>query len=131
MLTKITIADYMTKHLVTLKADSNVFDAIKTLLNHKITSAPVVDERGGLLGIFSEKDSMKVVLEQAYNQSASAKVSEYMSCDTITVDADASIVDLAERFQNSNVRAFPVYANQQLVGIISRTDVLRALVSIA
>ncbi len=130
MLAKITIADYMSTHLVTLTMETSVLDAIQKLLNHKVTSAPVLDAQKRLVGMFSEKDSMKVVLECAYNQSMSAKVGEYMSTDIVTVDADASIVDLASKFEASSVRSYPVYDDNQLVGLISRTDVLRALMSV-
>ncbi|MEQ1621182.1 MAG: CBS domain-containing protein [Methylococcales bacterium] len=130
MLAKITVADYMSKNLVKLGKDTNAIDAIKTLLSHKITSAPVTDQQGHLLGIFSEKDVMRVVLETVYNQSQSGKVEEYMSTDLSGVSADASIVDLAEKFHQSSVRSFPVFQDSKLVGIVSRTDVLRALASI-
>ncbi len=130
MLTKITVADYMTKKLVTLSRETNVIDAITKLLNHKITCAPVVDQEGHLLGMFSEKDGMKVFLESVYNQGVSGKVGDFMTKDTISVDAHSSIVDLAEKFQPSSVRSFPVFEDNKLVGIISRTDVLKALVDI-
>jgi CBS domain-containing protein len=130
MLAKITVADYMSKRLVTLTKDTDVIDAVKKLLDHKITSAPVIDQRGRLLGMFSEKDVMSIVLETAYNQSMSGRVGEYMTTEVISVDADSSIVDLAEKFQQSSVRSFPVFQDTDLVGIVSRTDVLRALASI-
>ncbi|MDD5410105.1 MAG: CBS domain-containing protein [Methylobacter sp.] len=130
MLAKITVAEYMSKRLVTLTKDTDVIDAVKKLLDHKITSAPVVDQRGHLLGMFSEKDVMRVVLESAYNQSMSGKVGEFMTSKTISVNADSSIVDLAEKFQQSPIRSFPVFQGTDLVGIVSRTDVLRALASI-
>jgi len=130
MLAKITVAEYMSKRLVTLTKDTDVIDAVKKLLDHKITSAPVVDQRGHLLGMFSEKDVMRVVLESAYNQSMSGKVGEFMTSETISVNADSSIVDLAEQFQQSPIRSFPVFQDTELVGIVSRTDVLRALASI-
>jgi CBS domain-containing protein len=129
MLTKITVADYMSKRLVTLAKDNNVIDAVKKLLDHKITSAPVVDQRGHLLGMFSEKDVMNIVLETVYNQSMSGKVGDYMTKEVISVDAESSIVDLAEKFQQSSVRSYPVFQDNDLVGIVSRTDVLRALAS--
>ena len=129
MLTKITVADYMSKRLVTLARDTEVIDAVKKLLDHKITSAPVVDQRGHLLGMFSEKDVMSIVLETVYNQSMSGKVGDYMTAEVISVDADSSIVDLAEKFQQSSVRSYPVFHDNELVGIVSRTDVLRALAS--
>ncbi|MGR9012986.1 MAG: CBS domain-containing protein [Gammaproteobacteria bacterium] len=129
MLAKITIADYMSKRLVTLSQGTEVIDAVKLLLDHKITSAPVVDQQGNLLGMFSEKDVMRIILETVYNQSMSGKVGDYMSLDVVSVDAQSSIVDLAEKFQQSSVRSFPVFQDNELVGIVSRTDVLRALAS--
>lgn len=129
MLSKITVADYMTKRLVTLSKGTSVIDAIKKLLDHKITCAPVIDEQGRLIGMFSEKDGMRVFLESVYDQGMAGKVGDFMSTEILSVDANSSIVDLAERFQSSSVRSFPVFDHAKLVGIISRTDVLRALVS--
>ena len=69
MLAKITVADYMTKRLVTLTLtkDTSVIDAIKKLLDHKITGAPVIDSKGRLIGMFTEKDGVKLFLESVYN----------------------------------------------------------------
>lgn len=130
MLAKITVGDYMTKRVVTLSKDSLVIDAIRKLLEHKITCAPVVDEQGHLLGVFSEKDSIKVFLKSVYNQDMAGKVADYMTAGVISVDADASIVELAEKFDQSSVRSFPVFDEGKFVGIISRTDVLKALISL-
>lgn len=87
------------------------------------------DDHGKVVGMFTEKDGIKVVLETAYNQSGAGKVSEFMTEQVVHIEAETSIVDLAEKFQGSSVRSFPVYKDQDLVGIISRTDVLRALAS--
>ena len=130
MLAKITVADFMAKRLVTLTKDTNVIDAIKKLLDHKITCAPVVDSKGQLVGMFSEKDGMKVFLESVYNQGMSGKVGEYMTTDTINVDANSSIVDVAEKFEKSSNRSFPVFQDGEFVGVISRVDDFRALVAI-
>jgi CBS domain-containing protein len=130
MLAKITVADYMTKRLVTLTEDTDVFEAVKKLLDHKITSAPVIDSQGRLVGMFSEKDGLKIFLESVYNQGMSGKVGDYMTVGAIRVEADASIVDLAEKFQQSSVRSFPVFNGQDFVGIVSRVDVMKALLSI-
>ena len=130
MLAKITVADYMTKRMVTLKEETDVVEAIQMMLDHKITSAPVVNNHGDLVGMFSEGDCMKVVLEMAYNQSMVGKVGEFMSREIQPVDANSSILDLAEQFLSSNVRSYPVFENSELVGVVSRTDVLKALTSI-
>jgi CBS domain-containing protein len=127
MLTKISVADYMTKHLVTLTSGHSVIDAIKILLDHRITCAPVLDDKGRLLGMFSEMDGMKAFLDTVYNQGMSGKVGDYMTRNPVTVDANASIVDLAEKFMELPIRSFPVYEDGDLVGIISRTDLFKAL----
>lgn len=130
MLAKITIADYMTKNIMTVKQGTDALSAIKQLLSHKITCAPVLDDTGTLVGMFSEKDCMKIVLSAAYNQGLSGTVKDFMSTQILSVDAGSSIVDLAEKFDDSISRSYPVFDNKQLVGIVSRTDVLKALVSI-
>lgn len=129
MLAKIAVADYMSKHPVTVSPDTEVSSAFKKMLDHKITSVPVVDSHGKLVGIFSEKDGMKIVLESAYNQSMTGKVSEFMTAAPLVVDVEESLVDVAAKFQNSPIRSFPVFQDGAMVGMISRVDVLRALVS--
>ncbi len=130
MLAKITVADYMTKNIFTLKENVSVVTAIKAILDHKITSAPVLDDNGRLIGMFSEKDSIKVVLDAAYNEDFGGTVGAFMAKDIITVNEDDNIVNLAEQFQNCATRSFPVMDDDKLVGVISRTDVLRALVTL-
>ncbi|NOR68878.1 MAG: CBS domain-containing protein [Methylomarinum sp.] len=130
MLAKITIADYMTKNIMTVKPDADALIAIKQLLDHRITCAPVLDHNGKLVGMFSEKDCMKVVLGASYNQGMSGKVEDFMTKEILSVNAESSIVDLADKFQDTSLRSYPVFDEKDLVGIVSRTDVLRALVSI-
>jgi len=130
MLAKITVSDYMSKRIITVTKETHVIDAVKKLLDNKVTSAPVVDEQGRLIGLFSEKDSIKVFLESVYNQGMSGKVGDHMTTGTISVDADSSIVELAEKFDQSSVRSFPVFDGGKFVGMISRTDVLKALITL-
>jgi CBS domain-containing protein len=80
--------------------------------------------------MFSEKDGMKVFLDSVYNQGMSGTVGDYMTTETIKVEAASSIVDLAEQFQQSSIRSIPVFDDGSFVGVISRTDVLKAMVSI-
>jgi CBS domain-containing protein len=85
MLAKIAVADYMTKKLVTLSKQTSVIDAIKKMLDHKITCAPVIDEQGHRIGMFSEKDGMRVFLESVYDQGMSGKVEDFMATEIISV----------------------------------------------
>jgi len=121
------VKDYMAKTLVTFKPDTDVLDAIHVPVNKRIAGAPVVDDAGNLLGMISEFDCMKVALDAGYHGNWGGPVREFMSEGAKTVDADMSIIDLAQEFVTSRYRRFPVMQGTRLVGQISRRDVLRAL----
>jgi CBS domain-containing protein len=121
------VKDYMARTLVTFKPDTDVLDAVHSLVKNRIAGAPVVDDAGNLLGMLSELDCMKIALHAGYHGDWGGPVSDYMSDGVETVDADMSIIDLAQVFIDSRYRRFPVMENNRLVGQISRRDVLRAL----
>ena len=121
------VKDYMAKTLVTFKPDTNVLDAVHDLVEHRIAGAPVVDDQGNIIGMLSEFDCMKVALQAGYHGDYGGPVSDYMSRDVKTVNAEMSIVDLAQQFAAKGYRRFPVTDKNRLVGQISRRDVLRAL----
>ncbi|NNF40667.1 MAG: CBS domain-containing protein [Woeseiaceae bacterium] len=125
------VKDYMARTLVTFKPETDVLDAVHTLVQHRIAGAPVVDDEGNLLGMLSEFDCMKVALNAGYHGVWGGPVSDFMSNGVETIDADMSIVDLAQVFINTKFRRFPVMHDTRLVGQISRRDVLRALEHIA
>ena len=125
------VKDYMARTLVTFKPETDVLDAVHTLVEHRIAGAPVVDDEGNLLGILSEFDCMKVALNAGYHGIWGGPVRDFMSDGVKTVDADMSIVDLAQVFINKKFRRFPVTQGTRLIGQISRRDVLRALESIS
>ncbi len=130
MLAKIKIADYMTKNITTLNKETDIFVAIQQLLDHKQTSAPVLDNSGKYIGIFSEKDCIEAVLESAYNQGTSGKVADFMSNETISVNAETSIIDIAEKFKVCSERVLPVISDHKIVGLISGENLLQALTSV-
>jgi CBS domain-containing protein len=118
----------MATYLVTFKTDTDVLEAVNSLLQYRISGAPVVDEQNHMLGIISEKDCLKAVLSAAYHDDLGATVGELMTKDVETVDADISILDVAELFLQTNIRRYPVLHEGRLVGQISRRDILRAFV---
>ena len=128
MLKSVTARDYMASGLVTFKPDTDVLEAVKDLLEYRISGAPVVDDHHRLVGVISEKDCLKTVLSAAYNGDWGATVAELMTKEVETVAADASIVEVAEMFVKDNRRRYPVVDDEgRLVGQISRRDILRAL----
>lgn len=125
------VRDYMAGRITTFKPDDDVMDAIHKLVEQRIAGAPVVDNKGDLIGMLSELDCMKVALNAGYYGDWGGPVADYMSTDVVSVDADMNIVDLAQRFLDTGFRRFPVLRNGRLVGQISRRDALRALNELA
>lgn len=124
----LNVSKYMISKLITLKADMDISEAIEIFLKHKISGAPVVDDSGQLIGLFSEADCIDSYLSCAYNENAGCgSVGDSMSDDVITVDANADIIEAARVFKENRLRRIPVTDHGKLVGQISRHDLLRAI----
>ncbi len=121
------VKDFMTREVVTLTPDTEILRAVNTLMVNDIAAAPVVDDQGSLVGILTERDCMRVVLKAGYHAEYGGLVSEYMSHEVDTINAHESIIDVAKLFFGQRFHRYPVMENDQLVGLISRRDVLRAL----
>lgn len=127
----VVVKDYMARTLITFKPETDVLDAVHELVKHRIAGAPVVDDSGNLLGMLSELDCLKIALHAGYHGDWGGPVSDYMSDGVKTVDAEMSIIDLAQVFLDTKFRRFPVVNKNRLIGQISRRDVLRALEHLA
>ena len=121
------VQTFMTSELVTLSPVTDVFDAIDHLLKKRISGAPVINEAGEYRGVFSEKTAMQALMAAVYDQFPGTCVSHYMDLDrNRLVSEDDLLLDVAHRFQKTPYRRLPVLRGNQLVGQVSRRDVLRA-----
>ena len=124
------IVKYMVplNHMVTFKPDQNIHEAIATILNKRISGAPVLDEHRHLVGNLSEKDCLRIIVDQAYYNLpvAGKKVSDYMSTRVYTFSPETNVVEAAMEFLNSPIRRYAVVENGALIGEISRREILRA-----
>jgi CBS domain-containing protein len=127
MLKTILVKDYMARRLTTLEPDTEILHAVHTLIKNDISAAPVVDKDGTLVGILTEKDCMRVVLNACYHSEYGGTVADFMSTEVETLSPCDSITDAARHFLDKRYHRYPVLDNNRLVGQISRRDVLRAL----
>lgn len=116
----------MVTRLVTLHPDMDVFDAIDRLLKHQISGAPVVDEDGQFVGVFSERCSISLLVAANYDGVPTNRIEPFMERDVVTISPETDLLTIAERFLNSNQRRLPVLDGGRLVGQVSRRDVLKA-----
>lgn len=127
MLKNASVKKYMSASMITFSPKMDVLRAITKLRKKRISGAPVVDKIGNLVGILSEKDCLKIALTASYYSESAGKVADYMHPIVKTVDADASIVEVASMFIQDGYRFYPVLEDNRLVGQITRRDVLKAL----
>lgn len=125
-MTRATVASYMTPRPITFTPETEVSRAVAQLLKANISGAPVVDDTGAIVGVFTAKDCFRALLHASYHKQLGGRVAEFMSRDVVTLDADLDILSAAEAFLDASFRRFPVVRDGALVGVISRLDLLRA-----
>jgi len=145
------VKDVMTKGLVTLKKEMPVKEAAEIFAKESIGGAPVVDEGGNLIGIVSESDLiMRDVrlhfptfiqlldgyiylprslekFESEFKRAVGARVGDVMTTDVATIDENATVEDAATLMVEKDIDRVPVMADGKLVGIISKSDLVKAI----
>ena len=119
---KMTVSDYMTSPVLAVSPDSSVNDAYRTMIRYGHAALPVVDAHV-LVGLITRKDLDKAQLH-GYGL---ALVREFMTEGVRTISRKASIQEAHRVFTVHNIGRLPVMEDDRLVGIITRTDLIRAL----
>lgn len=147
-----TARDMMTSDPVTVDPTTPVKDAARLMAERGIGALPVVDE-GRLVGIVTEGDlimqDVRVEFPTAFHlldglilypptlarfetelrKSVAATVGEIMTPDPVTVDASAGIEDVATLLAEKDVSRLPVMDDGVVIGVVSKSDVVRAIAS--
>ena len=141
------VKDFMTRQVVTASPESSVLDAARLMLEHKISGLPVVNDGGRLVGIVSEHDLLRrgkngvqakrphwlqLMIERASLPNESSgfhdrKVGEVMTPDPVTVTETAPLEQAGRLIEEHGFKRLPVVRDSQLVGVIARADLVRAL----
>ncbi|QDV48649.1 CBS domain-containing protein [Gimesia fumaroli] len=119
--------DIMVTKLVTLTPDMDVLEAIGMLLNHRISGAPVIDPENRVLGVFSERCCMDVLIKASYEQLPSSQIFPFIDTEARCISEETDLLTIAQIFLSTATRRLPVVRDgAQLVGQISRRDLLHA-----
>ncbi|MGI9525054.1 MAG: CBS domain-containing protein [Hyphomicrobiaceae bacterium] len=139
--------DIMTRNVVTVPPGTPITDVAAKLVKHRISAVPIVADDGHLVGLVSESDMLhrtetnttrkrKWWLEffvdnderaREFIKSHAKTVDDVMSSVVVTVSADDELGDVADVLDSHNIRRVPVVSQGKLAGIISRSDLVRAL----
>ena len=141
--------DVMTSPVLTVAPETSVTDVARLLLERRISAAPVVDEAGQLLGIVSEGDLMRrpesgterhpswwltLISDpqdeaREYLKSHGLHARDVMSRQVISVSEDTPLQEIATLLEKYRIKRVPVLRDKKVVGIVSRANLLQALVA--
>ncbi len=142
--------DVMSESVVCVGVNESIFDAAELLLGARVSAAPVVDDKGRVVGILSEADLLRraeigtaparkswlsrllVSETSAAHEFVSAharKVADVMTKAVVIASEDTPLGELVDLMERRNIKRIPVVRNGKLVGIVSRSNLLEALLS--
>lgn len=129
-----TVGQFMTKNPVSVTRDVTLRDIENMLHNHDFNALPVV-ENGKLVGIATKFDFLKAFafttrqLVPHYDELMSRKVGDVMTVAVVTVEPSSPLTRALQLMVDMKARSLPVVEDGKLVGMVSRTDIMRALQS--
>ncbi|MGB0563888.1 MAG: CBS domain-containing protein [Spirulinaceae cyanobacterium] len=146
-----TVADFMSSPPLTVTPQTPLSETIQLLAKHQITGLPVVDDQGKLVGVIADTDLMwqetgaepppyimllgSVIYlqnparyEQELHKALGQTVGEVMSTPPISTGPEQSLHEAAKLMHSKRVRRLPIVdADQSLVGILTHSDIIRAM----
>jgi CBS domain-containing protein len=143
--------DIMTSRVVSVEADIPILQAVRIMLQRRVSGLPVVDNDGHLVGIITEGDFLRRAetgtqrrrprwleflvgpgrLAAEYTRSHGRKVGEVMTRDPVTVTEHTALEDIVKLMEKRQIKRVPVVLGPYVVGIVSRANLLHALASVA
>ena len=133
------VKKWMTPDPITINATQTLADARQVFQQHSFKRLPVVDNKGQLVGIISDRDMKEAAPSDASTLSVyelnylndKIRVSEIMTSPVLTVETEDSVEKAAEIMHERKVSGLPVFENGKLAGIITVGNVLEAFITLA
>ncbi|HEY2134835.1 MAG TPA: CBS domain-containing protein [Xanthobacteraceae bacterium] len=145
------VNEVMSEQIVSIAPDAPVLDAVRLMLQHKISGLPVIDAAGVLQGVVTEGDFLRRAetgtqrkrarwieflmgpgrLATEYVHVSGRKVNEVMTPDVYTVTEDAPLEQAVHLMERHRIKRVPVVRDGKVVGIVTRSNLMRALARLA
>jgi CBS domain-containing protein len=144
-------SEIMTPDVISADPDATVLQAARYMLQHHISGLPVIDKTGALVGILSEGDFLRRrethtdrrpsrwleflmgpgKLAAEYTHTHGSKVSEVMTTKMHTISEDTPLEKIVEMMERYRIKRVPVLRGKKVVGIVTRANLMHAMVSLA
>jgi CBS domain-containing protein len=142
------VADVMTRNCITVTPDATVEEAVNLMLSRHLSGLFVVDKSGELAGVITEGDLLRrdelgternrpwwlrLLISPArqaadFTQANGRRVRDVMTEDVLSIAQDAPLEDVVATMERNRIKRLPVTADGKVVGVVSRSDLLRALI---
>ena len=146
----LTAKDIMTKNVITVRAITTIEELARTLMEHKISGVPVVNDNGDLIGIVTENDLISQnkrlhiptvmrlfdsfimlespgKIEKEIKKIAAITVNDIYTKEVITVTEDTPVQDIATIMSEKKVHLIPVVEGKKILGIIGKIDLIKGI----
>ena len=143
--------DIMTSPVLSVEPDAAILQAVRIMLQRRISGLPVMDSEGHLLGIVTEGDLLRRAetgtqrkrggwleflvgpgkLAEEYAHAHGRKVQDVMTPDPLTITEDTPLDEIVRLMEKRQIKRLPVIREQKVVGIVSRANLVHALAGIA
>ncbi len=132
------VGERMSRQPITVTPDTGIDQALKVMRDDKVRRLPVVNRRGILVGIVSEKDLLQAAPSPATSLSihemhyllAQMRVSEVMTKDVVTVTEYTPLEEAARIMVDNKIGGLPVMRDDKLIGIITETDLFKIFIEL-
>ncbi|HWB49501.1 MAG TPA: CBS domain-containing protein [Stellaceae bacterium] len=141
-------ADVMTPDPLSVGPETALVEAARLMLQHRISGLPVTDGKGAVVGVVTEGDLLRRAetgtarhrtgwlaflmgpgrLADEYVDAHARRVGEVMTQDVVAIGASTDLAEIVQLMEKRRIKRVPVVTNGKLVGIVSRSDLVRALV---
>ena len=145
------VSDVMTREVVSIAPEAAVMEAVRLMLQHKVSGLPVIDAAGRLQGVVTEGDFLRRVetgterkrsrfvefllgpgrLAEDYVHASGRKVDEVMTPEPRTVGEDEPLEKVVHLMERYRVKRLPVMRGKKVVGMVTRSNLMRAMVSLS
>lgn len=142
-------ADVMTREVVSIHPDASVLEALRLMLERRISGLPVANASGALVGMLTEGDFLRRAeldterhrsswlafllgpgrLAREYVRTHGRKVAEVMTHNVVSVTEEIALAEIVRLMERHHIKRLPVTKAGRLIGIVSRRDLLQALAS--
>lgn len=140
--------DMMERDVITIRKGASIEEALRLMAENNISGLPVVDTEGNLVGMISETDVLlkgqgstsaprmalyglwvmpDELVEEIYRRSRGTLVEDAMTPKVITFTEESAVTDIARVMIEHNINRVPIVRDGKVVGIISRSDIVRAM----